>query len=101
MSHGKAQRYELWIEGKSPLAPEISQLLPKLILELALVEDVTGPWCSDVARDEYIAGLALRLREPVARELRVAGIAVSEEELTNNIRAAGRHRRSASPSGPA
>jgi hypothetical protein len=71
----------MWIEGPSPLAPEISKLLPQLILDLALVEDVTGPWCSQVARDEYMAGLALRLREPVVRSLREAGIAVSEEEL--------------------
>ncbi len=70
------------MEGKDPFPPEISRLLPKPILELALLEDVTGPWASEVARDNYIAELALRLREPVARGLRDAGITVSEEELT-------------------
>jgi hypothetical protein len=80
MSHRKLERYELWIEDESPLAPETSRLLPKLILELALVEDVTGPWCSEVARDEYLAALARRLSEPIARELREAGISASEAE---------------------
>lgn len=81
MSHGKPNRYEMWMEGKDPFSPEISRLLPKLILELALVEDVTGPWASAVVGDEYIAQLAPRLREPVARALRAAAIAVSEAEL--------------------
>jgi hypothetical protein len=81
MSHGKPKRYEMWLEGNDPFPPEISRLLPKVILELALVEDVTGPWASEVMRDEYIAGLAPRLRGPIARELRQAGIAVSEGEL--------------------
>jgi hypothetical protein len=81
MSHGKPKRYETWMEGKSPFAPEISRLLPRLILELALLDDVTGPSASEVARDEYVAELARRLREPVTRELLRAGISVSEEQL--------------------
>lgn len=81
MSHGKPKRYEMWMEGQVPFQPEISRLLPKLILELAMTEDVTGPWASEVIGDKYIAQLALRLREPVARALREAAIAVSEGEL--------------------
>ncbi len=70
------------MEGESPLPSEISRLLPKLILELALVEDRTGPWASKVVGDEYIAELTPRLRESIARELGAAGIAVSEGELS-------------------
>ena len=81
MSHGKPKRYEMWMEGKDPFPPEISTLLPRIILELALTEDVTGPWASEVVGDKYIAELAPRLREPVARALSEAGIAVSEEKL--------------------
>jgi hypothetical protein len=81
MSHGKPKRYKMWLEGKDPFPPEISRLLPKIILELALIEDVTGPWASEVMGDEYIAQLAARLREPIARELHQAGIAVTEVEL--------------------
>jgi hypothetical protein len=81
MSHGKPKRYEMWMEGKDPFPPEISRLLPKVILEVALVEDVTGPLASEVVGDEYIAELAPRLRESLARELQNAGIAVSEGEL--------------------
>ncbi len=81
MSHGKPKRYEMWLEGKVPFPPEISRLLPKLILELAMVEDVTGPWASEVAGDEYVPHLASRLREPVAQALQEAAISVSEGEL--------------------
>ena len=88
MSQKKPKRYEMSIEGKSPLAPEISRLLPKLILELALVEDVTGPPASEVVRNEYVAKLAPRLREPIARELQNAGISVSDEELASICRVA-------------
>jgi hypothetical protein len=86
MSQQKLKRYEMWIEGKSPLTPEISRHLPKLILEVALIEDVTGPLCSGVVREEYVAKLAPRLRESVARELQKAGIAVSDEELARICR---------------
>jgi hypothetical protein len=83
MSSLKPKRYKMWVEEqKNPLPPEILRLLPKLVLELALLEDVTGQWASEVEGDGYIAELASRLREPVARELLAAGIAVTQEELT-------------------
>ncbi len=78
MSHGKPERYEMWMGGKAPSKPEISKLLPKLILELALVEAVIGPWASEVLGSEYIAqfGAALaRTRGPGSTE---AAIPVSE-----------------------
>lgn len=86
MSHGKLKRYAMWTERKNPVPPEISRILSKLILELALVEDVTGPRASEVKRDQYIAKLAPRLRDSVARELHQAGITVSEEELVRFCR---------------
>jgi hypothetical protein len=81
MSHQKPKRYEMWMEGENPCPPEISRLLPKLILELALREDMTGPCASGVVQDKYISELTSRLKEPVTRELREAGIEVSSEEL--------------------
>lgn len=81
MPHGKTNRYDMWMEGNDPFPPEISRLLPTVILELALSEDVTGPWASEVVAHKYIADLVPRLREPVARALSDAGIAVSEEKL--------------------
>lgn len=81
MSHPKPKRYQMWLEGENPFPPEISSLASKLILELAVVEDMTGPRASVVKRDEYIARLVPRLRGPVARELRKAAITVSQEKL--------------------
>lgn len=81
MSREKPKRFETWMDGEAPFPPEVSRLLSKPILELALCEDVTGPWASEVEKKEYIAELAGRLREPVARELREAGMTVTEEDL--------------------
>jgi hypothetical protein len=85
----KQKRWVMWVEkGKTALPPEIYQLLPPLILELALTEDVTGPSCTRVARDEYIAHLSSRLREPVAQRLRKKDIVVSEAQLAEACRLA-------------
>jgi hypothetical protein len=89
MSQKKRKRWVMWVEkAKSPLAPEIHRLLPPLILELALTEDVTGPFCAQVVRDEYIARLSSRLREPVVQELHKVGIAVSDGQLAEICRLA-------------
>jgi len=81
MSQRKPKRFEIWVEGNSPFPPEIARLLPNLILELALLDDVTGPLASEIGWDKYIAEAAPRWRESVARRLREAGIGVSESEL--------------------
>ena len=85
----KNKRWVMWMEkGKPTLAPEIYQLLPPLILDLALKEDVTGPSCAKVVRDEYIPQLSSCLREHVAQELHKAGITVSEAQLAEICRLA-------------
>jgi hypothetical protein len=48
MSQRKPKRFEIWVEGNSPFPPEIARLLPNLILELALLDDVTGPLASEI-----------------------------------------------------
>ncbi len=85
----KDKRWVMWVEkGKTTLAPEVYRLLPPLILDLALIEDVTGPSCAHVVRDEYIARLSVRFRKPVAQELCEAGIVVSEAQLAEICRLA-------------
>jgi hypothetical protein len=52
----------MWIEQGpgTPIAPEIQPELQQIILEFALLEDVTGPMCSTVDRDKYVAGTPCR-----------------------------------------
>jgi hypothetical protein len=84
MPKPRRPRYRIWIEpgaGK-PIAPEIHPQLQKIILEFALLEDVTGPMCSLVDGDKYVAEGARRLRESIVLALQGAGITLPEEQLT-------------------
>ncbi|HEV2328651.1 MAG TPA: hypothetical protein VGY56_07690 [Verrucomicrobiae bacterium] len=76
------KRYKLWIEPpKYPVDPKIAKLLKDVILELAIFEDVTGPSCYEVERDEYVAQCATRFRDTIVEVLQKEAIAVSDEEL--------------------
>lgn len=74
----------MWIEpgtGAS-IAPEIRPQLQKIILDFALLEDVTGPTCSMVDGDKYAAEGARRLRESIILALQEAGISLPDGHLT-------------------
>jgi len=89
MSKRKARRYRIWLdEGGSPILPEIRKLLPKPILELVLLEDLTGPPFLHAERGEYNKHLAERLREPLLKLTRDAGITVSDEQMAEVCRLA-------------
>lgn len=79
----------MWVEcnGQSAITPEIHQLLRPLILQLALAEDLTGPRCLEVGRDEYLTHVATHLREPVGRAFREAGIAIGDDKRDEICRA--------------
>src|SRR5690606_20989434 len=81
----KSKGWAMWVEKTSNALvnnPEIYRLLPPLILDLAVREDMTGPLCRGVVRNDYLNRLVDRLREPVARAIRDAGVSVSTERLT-------------------
>jgi hypothetical protein len=77
-------RFQTWIEPATtaPIAPEIRPQLETIILEFALLEDMTGPKCSMVDDDKYVVEGAGRLRESIVRALQGAEISVSDEHLT-------------------
>jgi hypothetical protein len=56
--------------------------LQQIILEFALLEDVTGPMCSTVDSDKYVADGARRIRETIVLALQQAEITLTEEQLT-------------------
>lgn len=89
MSKKKHKRYVMWVEKDGPTAitPEIHRLLQPLILQLALAEDLTGPRCLEVERDEYLAHVATQLREPVGRSFREAGVAIDGDKRDEICRA--------------
>jgi hypothetical protein len=74
----------MWIEPgtRTPIAPEIRPQLQKIVLEFALLEDVTGPMCSLVDGDKYVAEGAHRLRESIVLALQGAGITLPDDQLT-------------------
>jgi len=89
MSKNKARRYRIWLEeGGSPILPEIRKLLPKPILDLVLLEDLIGPSCLRAKRGEYDKHLAERLREPLLKLTRDAGITVTDEQMAEVCRLA-------------
>jgi len=81
---GKA-KYKLWVEpsGKpvDPVIVAVGKLLPKIILEFAILEDVTGPSCGRVIRDQYQTELASRLRDPITQAIQASGLVVTEEQM--------------------
>ena len=89
MSKNKARRYHIWIEeGGSPISPEIRKLLPKPILDFVLLEDLTGPLCLHVKREEYVEESAERLRDPLLQSLRDGGITATDDQMKEVCRRA-------------
>lgn len=84
----------MWIEQGpgTPIAPELQPELQQIVLEFALLEDVTGPMCSTVDRDKYVADGARRIRESIVLALQGAGIAVTATGRDWRSRARIRHR---------
>ena len=80
----------MWLEPGTgtPIAPEIQPQLQKIILEFALLEDVTGPMCSLVDADKYVAEGARRLRESIMLAHNKAAVTLPDEQLTALCRGA-------------
>lgn len=66
---------------RPPFTGEFQRVLPPIILELALIEDVTGPFCDEVKKEQYIAQLAVKLREPISQALRAGGFGEELQRL--------------------
>lgn len=81
---GKA-KYKLWVEsdGNSadPVVIAVGKLLPKIILDFVIKEDITGPSCRRVVREQYQKELERRLREPVTKAIRFSGLVVTDDQL--------------------
>lgn len=79
---GKKKKYKIWVEPTdNKVDPRVPQLLRPVVLDHALLDNITHPSVGEMSHDAYVKDLAARLSDPVASVLRGAGIQVSEKEL--------------------
>lgn len=90
--NSQKRRYKIWIEpsGKpvDPVVASVGKLLPNLIIEFAILDDVTGPLCASIVGAQYQSELTGRLREPITKAIKTAALEVTEEQMNQICRGA-------------
>jgi hypothetical protein len=78
----KKRKHAIWVEPNGrKVNPRIADQLASVVLDHAILDDVTCPSVGSVPRDEYVNDLASRLRDHVCEILQQANLPAGEEEL--------------------
>lgn len=85
---GKKRKYKIWTEPNEKVDPRTAELLRPVVLDHAILDNITCPSVGEVPADVYVRDLAVRLHDPIWHILKSAGTGASEPQLQEICRGA-------------